>query len=109
MADAVVLLLSCGHGQELPARVDVEVSYCYRCRELVKIFSQHDQWRIKCLDCRYGRAFGAGKYAAQRAADKHCRERTHRVQVLEGSRVDGVRTLQMFMNELPMRLDDAPF
>lgn len=110
MSDAVVLLLSCGHRRELPATVSDEDVYCWLCASLRSIVRQTNQWRIRCLDCRYGRGFGAAGLAANLAADKHCRARpTHRVQILEGSRLEAVRVPQLFLRELPLGIDDPPF
>lgn len=110
MVGAVVILLSCGHRQEQQDRVTEETLYCWTCRCDVKIHAQHVQWRIKCLDCRYSRKFGAARLAANYGADAHSRKQpTHRIQVWEGSRLDGVRTPRLFQDSLPIRLDDAPF
>ena len=110
MSGAVVLLLACGHRRELPATVSDESVYCWSCASLQRLVRQTNQWRLRCLDCRFARGFGAAGYAANLAADKHVRARpTHRVQILEGSRLVAVRVPQVFLQELDLGIDNPPF
>lgn len=69
-----------------------EEFFCRPCGEPQVVVSWAAVWRVRCLDCRLHRSYGAARVGAGQAMSHHARTHVeHRVELWEGlTRRDGI-------------------
>lgn len=67
--------LTCGHMLYFDTAVPTKGQevWCRRCQEMQKVHTAYkgETYRVKCDVCRYGKSFGTGRIAAERAMVRH--------------------------------------
>lgn len=83
----VLITTSCGHNRlfAIPAPKTGEVIWCLRCRQERKVISAPGEWKIRCRNCIYSRAFGQAQLNSEISAAKHrMKYPTHTVDIYNG-------------------------
>lgn len=84
--------------------------FCRKCNALTTVVSLPSEYAYKCRDCRAGRQYGAGKFAALRGRDRHLRRYPeHTVRLLLGGKVLDEVQGKTVMQLLPFDVEKPPF
>ena len=85
-----LIQFSCKHTRVFPNPAPRlgDTLWCPKCRAEVTVEHAPDEWRIRCVDCIYARAYGAAKINAEIAASKHRMRKTgHTVRLYNGNKL----------------------
>lgn len=119
LPDYVMVLFSCFHTREKKRKdghKPGDVLWCLRCHRDVEVRKIIEEYRVRCMGCRYGRLFGQSKLTAGRKGTAHARAHPdHEIRLYLGTEV--LRTwrpeLHNFTEILPVgtppELDTPPF
>jgi hypothetical protein len=100
-----LVTFSCGHSQyfRYPAPKQGETILCLRCRICRMVISAPDEWRLKCRNCIYTRAFGQAQLNCEISAGKHrIKYPGHVVDIYNGNVVR--KTFGVQRNQTVMRM-----
>lgn len=96
--------LVCGHlflSRDIPPPMGSEV-YCRDCRNYSMVGYNKTDWRISCVDCKYGRYSGADKTYAHVRASRHVTQYPdHRVKVFRACEPDNWELIRSNQEILP--------
>ena len=84
-----IILLECGRTLQFsfsPPK-NGEPVWCSYHTHYVRVKDGRAEYRVRCLDCRYSRSFGAARETANRKAIQHARRAEHRVEIRQGAKV----------------------
>jgi hypothetical protein len=77
----MVVEFACHHRREFRVTDGIpqvgEKLICLQCRKGTKVVRHYEEFRIRCSNCRYGRAFGLNRLQAEIAASKHHNRNPH--------------------------------
>jgi hypothetical protein len=103
-----IVMLECDHQLifgSAPPKIG-ELLYCPRCRHAKPVTDVAKEWRFRCQDCSYARAFGAAKLTCVTKASAHSVRCGHRVQVIFGAHL--IDTVGENRNQLDISALDIP-
>lgn len=115
LPDYIAVMMDCRHIRERRRRDNPQVGdmmWCLRCHKDVSILKVIEEFRIKCMTCRYGRLGGTRVHGAATYAVKHHRKNpSHEVLILRG--LDVVKTFapqaeKLFTEPLPPGVLEVP-
>ena len=90
-----VVEYSCRHRREFPVKGNIpalgEKVWCPRCTRESSVIKHLEEFRVRCSNCPYSRAFGANRLQAEIAASKHHNKLPwHEVTLWFGSKKDHI-------------------
>lgn len=83
---ATTVVLHCGHVVKFrvsSAPKRGEQIYCVKCEAMQGVSHVHGAWSFQCQSCGYSRHFGKEPNASRTAAEKHARQKHHKVLLVQ--------------------------